>query len=346
MTRTTNPNLLEVRNLCVSFKAQGAAGRRGGVVRAVRDVSFAIPEGTTLGLVGESGCGKSTLARAMLRLVEVDSGSIAFNGVDLLAARGGALRRLRRNIQMVFQDTGGSLNPRMTVGAAVAEPMTVHRIGNRRYRQCRVADLLERVGLHANDATRYPHAFSGGQRQRIAIARALALKPKLIVCDEPVSALDVSVQAQILNLLRELQDELGVTYLFIAHDLAVVRHISQAVAVMYLGRIVEQASAEALFSRPCHPYTISLLAAVPRMDRMLPTQATHSEPPSPFDVIPGCAFHPRCGWATEVCRAELPLLSRADAQSDEHLVACHHTDVVNAEARGALDDPVAQMPGR
>lgn len=346
MTRTTNASLLEVRNLCVSFPAQGPGRRRVGIVRAVRDVSLDVPEGKTLGLVGESGCGKSTLARAIMRLVDADAGSISFAGRNLRAARGNALRTLRREIQLVFQDTGGSLNPRMTVGAAVAEPLTVHGIGDRRSRQRRAALLLERVGLTPDDAVRYPHSFSGGQRQRIAIARALALDPKLIVCDEPVSALDVSVQAQILNLLRDLQNDLGLTYLFIAHDLAVVRHISHTVAVMYLGRIVEQGPGLSIFDQPHHPYTISLLEAVPQLDGAIAASTTNSEPPSPFAVIPGCAFHPRCRWATDICRAELPTLSRSDAQLNEHLVACHHADLVYSSKKAPKTEPAGQEKRR
>jgi len=323
--------LLKVRDLRTHFPVRhGILGRVRDVLRAVDGVSLDIPEGTTLGLVGESGCGKTTLGRTILRLTEPTSGRIWLDGVDVLAASGSSLRRLRRDMQIVFQDVSGSLNPRLTVGQSVAEPLTVHGIGNSREQRDRVAVLLERVGLTADAAYAYPHQFSGGQRQRIGIARAIALNPKLIICDEPVSALDVSIQSQILNLLKDLQRELGLTYLFIAHNLAVVKHVSERVAVMYLGRIVETAECADLYIRPAHPYTISLLAAhlEPDANRQPHRAIPSGEPPSPLTPPAGCAFHPRCPFATDECQENMPELQDHPTLPPGHHVACHHVDAV------------------
>ncbi len=296
-TATAGPPLLEVRNLRTWFPIRrGVFSRTHGYVKAVDGVSFTLQAGRTLGLVGESGCGKTTVGRTILRLIPATSGSVRFQGQDFFAYRGRELRRVRRSMQIVFQDPFSSLNPRMTIGTILGEPLEAHGIAHGPEKRRRVAELLERVGLDPAYALRYPHEFSGGQRQRIGIARALALSPKFIVCDEPVSALDVSIQSQILNLLDDLQKELGIAYLFIAHNLAVVEHFSDDVAVMYLGRIVEQAPAADLYANPKHPYTVALLSAVPEPDPrpkkdriVLP-----GEVPSPANPPSGCPFHPRC----------------------------------------------------
>ncbi len=314
--------LLEVRDLRKHFPVRGGLLRReGAAVRAVDGVSLDLAPGETLGVVGESGCGKTTLGRLVLRLIEPTAGSIRFDGEDLLALEGEALRRTRRDMQLIFQDPFSSLNPRMRIGAIVGEGLTVHGLASGAGLRARVMRLLERVGLPADAADRYPHEFSGGQRQRIGIARVLAVEPRLIVADEPVSALDVSVQAQIVNLLQDLQDELGIAYLFIAHDLRVVEHMSRRVAIMYLGRIVELADSRALYANPRHPYTRALLSAVPqlhagaRRERII----LRGEVPSPSSPPPGCRFHPRCPFAEPRCRSEEPILQgRA-----EHQVACH-----------------------
>ncbi len=301
--------LLEVRELRVHFPLRGGLfGRARGIVRAVDGVSFSIAAGETLGLVGESGCGKTTLGRAVLKLVGVTSGSVRFEGQDVLAARGAKLLGIRRAMQVVFQDPWSSLNPRMTAGAIVAEGIEIHRLARAAEKQRRVAALLEQVGLPADAAGRLPHEFSGGQRQRIAVARALAVEPRFVVCDEAVSSLDVSVQAQILNLLLELRERRGLAYLFISHDLAVVRTMSRRVAVMHLGEIVEIGPADEVLARPRHPYTQALLAAVPRprSDGEPPRLALQGEPPSPIDPPSGCRFHPRCPLARAECRAAPP----------------------------------------
>ncbi len=306
--------------------------RRLGAVRAVDGVSFSLARGETLALVGESGCGKSTTARLVLRLIPPNAGSIRFAGTDITRLEGEALRRVRRRMQMVFQDPFASLNPRMTVAETLAEALKVHRIGNRTERHARVRELLGLVGLASYHAGRYPHEFSGGQRQRIGIARALAPNPELVVCDEPVSALDVSIQAQIVNLLGDLKRELGLSYLFIAHDLAVVKHVADRVAVMYLGRIVELARKEDLFAAPLHPYTRMLLAAVPRPDpRLKPASLAPGDIPSPLDPPSGCRFHTRCPFAVARCRTEDPKLAPLGA---EHSVACHR----------ALELPASVLP--
>ncbi|MEE8411392.1 MAG: oligopeptide/dipeptide ABC transporter ATP-binding protein [Acidobacteriota bacterium] len=322
--------LLKIRRLKTYFPIRrGPFGRAKGCVRAVDGVSFEIARGTTLGLVGESGCGKTTLGRSILRLIEPTGGEVWFDDVDVRSASKATLAGLRRNMQIVFQDVSGSLNPRMTVGRIIAEPLVLHGVTLRRRRE-RVAELLAETGLRPADADRYPHELSGGQRQRVGIARAIALHPKFVVCDEPVSALDVSVQSQILNLLSDLQRKLGLTYLFIAHNLAVVEHVSDRVAVMYLGKIVEIADASDLYHQPRHPYTMALLAAVPDLDpaRRRKRTAIAGDVPSPVGPPGGCAFHPRCPYATDECRRMTPPLGAQPGLSTSHLVACHHVDKI------------------
>ncbi len=301
-------------------------GRERGQVHAVDGVSFEILRGGTLGLVGESGCGKSTVARLVIRLLEPTGGEVVYDGKDIAHWKNRALRPLRREMQLVFQDPYSSLNPRRTVGAIVAEPLRLQRIGTRSERRTRVREMLEVVGLNPEHYNRYPHEFSGGQRQRIGIARALITTPKLVVADEPVSALDVSIQAQILNLLADLQREFGLTYLFIAHDLDVVRHVSDRIAVMYLGKIVELSPAEELHARPVHPYTEALLSAVPTVEtsareRLRSRIVLRGDPPSAVAPPSGCRFHTRCRYATAICSAVEPQLTD---HGDGHLAACHH----------------------
>ncbi|MDH3475257.1 MAG: dipeptide ABC transporter ATP-binding protein [Rhodospirillales bacterium] len=313
--------LLECSDVVKHFRSKD--GR--SAIHAVNGVSLALERGETLGIVGESGCGKSTLARLLLRLIEPTSGSLRFDGVDLLAQSQRQLRARRRNMQLVFQDPYASLDPRLTVGTIIAEPLAIHGAGNRSSRRARVAELLETVGLEPEAAARYPHEFSGGQRQRIGIARAIALEPKLIIADEPVSALDVSIQSQILNLLVDLKARLALSYVFISHDLAVVEHVSDRVAVMYLGRIVEHTDTERLYAQPSHPYTQALVSAIPRPD---PEQAQDrivlgGDIPNPEQPPGGCPFHPRCPKAMENCRSELPKPSNLGTPERPHLVACH-----------------------
>jgi oligopeptide/dipeptide ABC transporter ATP-binding protein len=315
--------LLEVKNLAMHFPVREGLLRRARIYnRAVDGVSFSISEGETLGLVGESGCGKTTLGRCVARLYQPTSGSIHFNGQDITRMKPGALRPLRQDIQMIFQDPMESLNSRHTVGDILEEPFIVQKLGDRPWRQQRVAQLLNTVGLPARSASRYPFEFSGGQRQRIGIARAIALNPKLVICDEPVSALDVSIQSQILNLLVDLQREFKLAYLFIAHDLAVVKHVSDRVAIMYLGKIVESAASESIYRQALHPYTRSLIAAIPVPDphRYVQREVLHGDVPSPINPPPGCSFHPRCPVAEPRCAQIAPALVDSGAG---HLAACH-----------------------
>jgi peptide/nickel transport system ATP-binding protein/oligopeptide transport system ATP-binding protein len=312
--------LLEVRGLVTRFRLKG-----GGQIHAVNGVDLTLRHGETLAIVGESGCGKSTLARAILRLVDSSAGEVRFEGEDLLAMPPAELRRRRRDMQLVYQDPMASLDPRFTIGRSLAEPLVVHGVRSRAARRRRVEELLDLVGLDRDLADRYPHELSGGQRQRVGIARAIALEPRLVILDEPVSALDVSIQSQILNLLLDLKQRLGLSYLFISHDLGVVHAISDRVAVMYLGRIVEAAATEALFRHAAHPYTRALIAAVPQPDpgrrrqRVVPT----GEPPSPERPPPGCPFHPRCPHAVAVCRVTPPEERAIATDGAAHAVRCH-----------------------
>jgi oligopeptide transport system ATP-binding protein len=317
-------SLLEVKNLKVHFPVRrGLFSRVRETVKAVDGVSFELAAGETLGLVGESGCGKSTLGRAIMRLVEPTAGDIFLEGENLTQLKGQPLRARRRKFQMIFQDPFASLNPRMTVEDIIGEALDIHRLADTKpARRKRIAELLQAVGLNADHARRYPHEFSGGQRQRIGIARALAVEPELIVCDEPVSALDVSVQAQIINLLGDLQQQRGLAYLFIAHDLAVVEHISRRVMVMYLGKIVEQAAARDILRAPRHPYTQALISAVPEVDQDTRRQRIilPGDVPSPIHPPGGCPFHPRCPIAESRCQTEVPALEES---VPAHATACH-----------------------
>jgi oligopeptide transport system ATP-binding protein len=315
--------LLKVEGLKKHFPIPGGIlGKTVGHVKAVDGVSFEVRKGETLGIVGESGCGKSTTGRMLLRLIEPSEGKVSFEDKEVTKLSNSGLRKLRRDMQMVFQDPFASLNPRHTVGKILEEPLIVHGIGSSQERKKRVHELLEIVGLSSYHAKRYPHQFSGGQRQRIGIARALMTKPKLIIADEPVSALDVSIQSQVLNLMQDLQKEFGLTYLFIAHDLGVVRHISDRVGVMYLGRMVELSESENLYDKPLHPYTQALLSAVPIPDPKFERDSIllQGDIPSPSNPPSGCAFHTRCPQATEICRQKTPEFKE---QSEGHYVACH-----------------------
>jgi oligopeptide transport system ATP-binding protein len=326
-----NDGLVVVNNLVKRFPIKGGIlGREVASVKAISDVSFTIKRGETLGLVGESGCGKSTLGRCILRLIEPTEGEVYFNGQSVLGLKPDELRRLRRKMQIIFQDPYASLNPRMTVGAIIAEPIKIHNLAQGPEVTKRVEKLLDLCGLRREAINRYPHEFSGGQRQRICIARALAVEPEFIVCDEPVSALDVSIQAQIINLLQDLQQELKLTYLFIAHDLKVVEHISNRVAVMYLGKIAEMASGDDLYRDPKHPYTKALFSAIPSANPRGKKQRIllQGDVPSPINVPSGCTFHPRCPMVRDNCKVDIPPL---DPKAPDHLAACHYSHLVSKE---------------
>jgi oligopeptide transport system ATP-binding protein len=332
--------LLEVEHLVKYFPIKEGllVDREVAAVHAVDDVSFTLREGETLGLVGESGCGKSTLCRSVMQLIAPTSGSVRFQGQELVGRGRKEMQPLRRQMQMIFQDPYASLNPRKRVGQIVGDPLKLHGIASGRELRRNVQELLERVGLSAEHYNRYPHEFSGGQRQRIGIARALALRPKLIIADEPVSALDVSIQAQIINLLDDLQDEFGLSYIFVAHDLGVVRHVSDRIAVMYLGKIVERSPGAELYQRPIHPYSVALLSAVPIPDPKANAErqpvVLEGDVPSPVDPPSACRFHTRCPWATDICSDQEPPL--ADYGSG-HAAACHHPRNVDAKMIAAAE---------
>ena len=346
---STNGNLVELTDLKMYFpiKSGIVLDKHVGDIKAVDGVSLEIKRGETLGLVGESGCGKSTVGRTILRLYEPTEGTILFAGQDITRLGESELRPLRRRMQMIFQDPYSSLNPRHSVGRIIGEPMTTHGIASRREANARVRELLQIVGLPADAGSRYPHEFSGGQRQRIGVARSLALNPDLIVADEPVSALDVSIQAQIINLLENLQNEFELTYLFIAHDLAVVRHISDRIAVMYLGTIVEISPAEELYDNPLHPYTISLLTAVPIPDPVIERQRERillaGDLPSPANPPPACRFHTRCPFVQPTrCKTDVPALRKL---ADGHLASCHWAeDIKEGRIQPKAVEPVLQEP--
>jgi peptide/nickel transport system ATP-binding protein len=336
--------LVEIKNLKKYFPIKkGVLAREVARVHAVDDVSLSVSEGETVGLVGESGCGKSTLGRCIVRLYQPTAGDVVFDGQSIGKLKPRALRPLRREMQMIFQDPYASLNPRKRVGTIIGDPLRIHGLGDRSERKAKVEELLGTVGLSPEHYNRFPHEFSGGQRQRIGVARALALRPRLIVADEPVSALDVSIQAQMVNLLEELQDEFRLTYVFIAHDLGVVRHVSDRIAVMYLGKLVELSPAEELYTRPIMPYTEALLSAVPVPDPDLAEKrqriVLEGDVPSPINPPTGCRFHPRCRYATEICsQVEPPLVDYGNS----HLAACHHPLNVDKETADRLRASVSQ----
>jgi oligopeptide transport system ATP-binding protein len=337
-------SLLEVRDLKKHFPIRtGILKRTTGYVYAVDGVSFDVQKGETLGLVGESGGGKSTVGRTLLRLTPATGGTVAFEGIDVMSATRGDMQRLRRDMQIVFQDPYASLNPRMRVRDIVGESLTIHDVGTKDERKKRVAELLDIVGLDPEHADRYPHEFSGGQRQRIGIARALALNPKLIILDEPVSALDVSIRAQVLNLLEDLQNEFDLTYLFVSHDLSVVKHISDRVAVLYLGKIVEISDSAVLYDQPQHPYTEALLSAVPIPDphteRSRRRIVLEGDVPSPANPPSGCVFHPRCPRAQEICTKEMPALASTGDAGERHEVACYFPARFPGGERAVSDQP-------
>ncbi|MHB8152289.1 MAG: ABC transporter ATP-binding protein [Vulcanimicrobiaceae bacterium] len=336
-----HPELVDVRGLKKYFPVHaGFLQKKVGDVKAVDGVTFRIAQGETLGLVGESGSGKTTIGRMLLRLLPATEGEVFFDGRDVLTMPKAEVRRLRKQVQIIFQDPYASLNPRMTVGEIVSEPLTIHHLARGAAARDRVNELLRLVGLQPYHANRYPHEFSGGQRQRVGIARALAVDPKFIVCDEPVSALDVSIQAQVINLLEDLQAQLGLTYLFIAHDLSVVRHISTRVAVMYLGKIVEIAERDHLYESPLHPYTQALLSAIPIPDPKLERERRRvvltGDIPSPVNPPSGCRFHTRCPVAFERCKLEEPLLRE---YTPRHVAACHHVEEHGGVAPALVSDP-------
>ncbi|GAB5559275.1 MAG: dipeptide ABC transporter ATP-binding protein [Synoicihabitans sp.] len=324
---TPGAPILELRNLQMHFPVrEGVFNRAAKFCKAVDGVSLTLEAGETLGLVGESGCGKSTLGKCVVRLNQPTDGQILYDGVDLAPLKRKELKPYRRDLQMVFQDPVESLNARHTIGEILAEPFIIHGIGDRESRKASVAALLERVGLPANAADRYPFEFSGGQRQRIGLARAIALNPRVLVCDEPVSALDVSIQSQVLNLFLELQREMGLSYIFIAHNLAVVKHVSDRIAIMYLGRVVEMAPADEVYRDARHPYTRALISAIPQPEARRKSEriVMTGDVPSPIDPPSGCPFHPRCPHATEKCKAETPALRPAPDGAEGHTVSCHY----------------------
>jgi oligopeptide/dipeptide ABC transporter ATP-binding protein len=332
-TSSDSGTLLRIEDLIMHFPITRGIifQRKIGAVHAVDGVSLDIPRGQTVGLVGESGSGKSTIGRCLVRLYNPTSGHMYLDGVDLAAVEGGQLRSIRRRVQMIFQDPYASLDPRFTVGSLIAEPMIIHRVGNRREIRRRTEELLRTVGLNPSFIDRYPHEFSGGQRQRIAIARAISTGPQFIIADEPVSALDVSIRAQILNLMQRLQKQLGLTYLFVSHDLSVVRHVAQRTAVMYLGKLMEVADGDGIYTNPLHPYTAALLSAVPIADPKVEKQRSRivlrGDLPSPINIPSGCRFHTRCPIAKPICReVEPPLEAKT---SDGHLAACHFSNEVS-----------------
>ncbi|GAC1324825.1 MAG: dipeptide ABC transporter ATP-binding protein [Chloroflexota bacterium] len=342
---TADGNLLNVDHLKMYFPiTQGIIlQRQVGWVRAVDDITFSVRRGETLGLVGESGCGKSTTGRAILQLYKPTGGTVEFLGKNLTTLGGGELRKMRREMQMIFQDPYASLNPRMTVGSIIGEPLEIHGLAKGKQKNERVQELLRIVGLNPYFANRYPHEFSGGQRQRIGIARALAVQPSFIVCDEPISALDVSIQAQVINLLEELQEQFNLTYLFIAHDLSVVRHISDRVAVMYVGKIVELTTRDLLYERPLHPYTKALLSAVPipdpAIERKRQRMILTGDVPSPVNPPTGCRFHPRCPLAQDICREKEPQLLEVEP---EHFTACHFWEEIQSSGEtAAITAPIS-----
>ncbi len=336
---TARDIILEAHGLKLHFTTAKPLFGKAKIIRAVDGVDLRIRRGETLAIVGESGCGKSTLARLLVRLFSPTEGSVTYDGQNIANKSEHDMRALRRDLQFIFQDPFSSLNPQMSVGALIEEPLRVHRIGTPAERRTKVAHLLSRVGLSPQIADRYPHEFSGGQRQRIGIARALASGPKVLIGDEPVSALDVSIQAQVVNILEDLKEEFGLTLVIIAHDLAVVRHMADRVAVMYLGEIVELASVDALFNAPRHPYTAALIAAipVPHIGARVATAKLQGDPPNPIDLPTGCRFYPRCPHATDLCRSERPILTNSD-----HQVACHFADDLNLA--GLSDNATARSP--
>jgi oligopeptide transport system ATP-binding protein len=339
------PVLVQVRNLKTYFPIRrGVLRRQVGAVRAVDGISFDIYKGETLGLVGESGCGKSTTGQTILQLIKPTEGQVLFDNRDLTTLSRGDLRRARRHMQMIFQDPYASLNPRMTVGSIVEEPLQIHNVGDSQSRQERVRELMALVGLNPYFVKRYPHEFSGGQRQRIGIARALATNPAFIVADEPISALDVSIQAQVVNLLDDLKSELGLTYLFIAHDLSMVRYISDRVAVMYLGRIVELSNRNEVYEQPLHPYTQALLSAIPVPDPDKEAKRKRlileGDVPSPANPPQACRFHPRCPYATDICREVDPEFRNLGMAGNAHFVACHHAEKF-LPVKEVVQEPIA-----